>query len=240
MDWVRRDFIKGAAVTGALVAATEAKAQWAGTGPRQPLRQIATEEAWTIPEHRAALAMIGESAWANLDAEVTSANMANSSEPISVNLLDTRRRLAEMDRLGIDMQVLSLTPPGVQLFRSDRAVALAELANDRMAEIVRAAPKRFAGRASFAPQDPRRAVKEMERAVTTLGLNGFVVNSHTDNEYLDETKYWPILEAAEALDSRSIFIPAAMLVGQPVGWGVGQARLTRALRPPAFRSGGVN
>jgi 2,3-dihydroxybenzoate decarboxylase/5-carboxyvanillate decarboxylase len=206
MDLIRRDFITGATMTGAaLVATAEARGQSAATGPRTRLRRIATEEAWTIPEHRAALAMIGESAWPNLDAEATSPNMANSSEPISLNLLDTRRRLAEMDRLGIDMQVLSLTSPGVQLFRADRAVALAELANDRMAEIVRAAPKRFAGLASFAPQDPARAVKEMERAVMRLGLNGFVVNSHTNNEYLDEPKYWPILEAAEALD-RPIYI----------------------------------
>jgi 5-carboxyvanillate decarboxylase len=48
-------------------------------------------------------------------------------------------------------------------------------------------------------------VQEMERAVRELGLNGFIVNSHTNGEYLDEEKYWPILEAAEALD-RPIYI----------------------------------
>jgi 2,3-dihydroxybenzoate decarboxylase/5-carboxyvanillate decarboxylase len=45
----------------------------------------------------------------------------------------------------------------------------------------------------------------MERAIKDLKLNGFMVNSHTYDEYLDDPKFWPILEAAEALD-RCIYI----------------------------------
>ena len=37
---------------------------------------------------------------------------------------------------------------------------------------------------------------ELERATDSLGLNGFLINSHTNNEFLDDRKYWPILEAA--------------------------------------------
>ena len=48
--------------------------------------------------------------------------------------------------------------------------------------------------ASFAPQDPRAAAKEMGRAINTLKLNGFIVNSHTDNAYLDQPRFWPTLE----------------------------------------------
>ena len=40
----------------------------------------------------------------------------------------------------------------------------------------------------------------MERAVQDLGLRGALINSHTNGEYLDEPRYWPILEAAAALD----------------------------------------
>jgi 5-carboxyvanillate decarboxylase len=36
--------------------------------------------------------------------------------------------------------------------------------------------------------------------VAKLGLNGVIINSHTQGEYLDDPKYWPIFEAAEALD----------------------------------------
>jgi 5-carboxyvanillate decarboxylase len=76
---------------------------------------------------------------------------------------------------------------------------MAELANDKLAEAIARHPDRYAGLATFAPQDPARAADEMRRAIEELGLNGFVVNSHTDGEYLDQEKFWPILEAAEAL-----------------------------------------
>src|SRR5262249_4822300 len=42
--------------------------------------------------------------------------------------------------------------------------------------------------------------KELERAVTRLKLKGAVINSHTRGEYLNDQKFWPIFEAAEALD----------------------------------------
>ncbi len=57
--------------------------------------------------------------------------------------------------------------------------------------------------------DSHTAAKEMERAITTLKLNGFIVNSHTDNTYLDNPRYWPILEAAEALGAPLYIHPRA-------------------------------
>ena len=93
-------------------------------------------------------------------------------------LLDLEaQRLADMDRNGVDMQLLSLTAPGVQMFDANTGTSLAILANDRLAEVARRHPTRFAALASFAPQDPRRAVLEMERAIKTLRFNGFIVNS---------------------------------------------------------------
>jgi len=48
----------------------------------------------------------------------------------------------------------------------------------------------------------------MERAIGDLKLNGFILNSHTHSEYLDDPKYWPILEAARRLTVVSISTPA--------------------------------
>jgi len=200
----RREFLSSSAALVAAGSAAPGTASAVARSATRP-RRIATEEAWSIPEHLDALAALADGNWRNLDVEVINRAGSRAQEPLWVNILDTERRLAEMDRLGIDMQVLSLTSPGVQLFKPDKAAALATLANDRLAEIVRAAPQRFGGLASFAPQDPNAAAREMERAVNQLGLNGFIVNSHTDNEYLDDPKFWPILEAAEALD-RPIYI----------------------------------
>ena len=52
---------------------------------------------------------------------------------------------------------------------------------------------------AVAPQDPAHAAKEIERGVK-LGFKAVIINSHTHGEYLDDPKFWPILEAAEALD----------------------------------------
>jgi predicted TIM-barrel fold metal-dependent hydrolase len=56
----------------------------------------------------------------------------------------------------------------------------------------------------------------MERAINSLKLNGFLVNSHTQNAYLDEERFWPILEAAEALGARirQVRIPDCLGEGQ--------------------------
>jgi len=110
------------------------------------------------------------------------------------------RRLADMDATGIAMQILSLTAPGVQIFDADTAVGLARDSNDELAAAIAKHPTRFAGLAAIAPQNPQAAAKELERAVTKLGLKGAIVNSHTHGEYLDDEKFWDILAAAESLD----------------------------------------
>ena len=111
-----------------------------------------------------------------------------------------QRRLGDMDASGIDMQILSLTAPGVQIFDADLAVGLARSANDELAEAIAKYPTRYTGLAAIAPQNPAAAAKELERAVQKLGLKGAIVNSHTHGEYLDNEKFWDILGAAEALD----------------------------------------
>jgi 5-carboxyvanillate decarboxylase len=118
------------------------------------------------------------------------------------------RRLADMDAAGIDRQIISLTAPGTQVLDPDRAVAMATLANDRLADACRRHPDRFTGLTAIAPQDPPAATKEIERGAG-LGFKGVIVNSHTDGEYLDNQKFWPILEAAEALDTPIYLHPTA-------------------------------
>jgi 5-carboxyvanillate decarboxylase len=93
-------------------------------------------------------------------------------------------RIADMDARGIDRQVIGITAPGTQVLSRDKAVALSVLANDRLAEACKRHPDRFTGMAACAPQDPAQAAKEIERAVTTLGMRAVVINSHTQGEYL--------------------------------------------------------
>lgn len=196
---------------------------------QQGMRRIATEEAFSIPEIAEALRNLcnGPAGMHNIDMMLVRniyGGGGNYQSRFLAPLLDlTGERLRDMDANGVDMQLLSLTAPGVQLFDADTATELATVANDRLAEVIAQHPGRFAGLASFAPQSPKRAVREMERAIQKLKLNGFVVNSHTNNEYLDDPKYWPLLEAAEALD-RCIYIhprgPSDMLSGPMRDYGM--------------------
>ncbi len=124
------------------------------------------------------------------------------TQTLHTHLLDLGAgRIAHMDATGIDMQVLSLTSPGVQVFDAITAAALSREANDRLAEAVQNYPTRFAGLAAIAPQHPASAAQEMERAVNSLNLKGSIINSHTMGEYLDDPKYWIIFEAAESLNA---------------------------------------
>lgn len=219
--------------------------QGAGTPAKgRRLRKIATEEAWITPDVAEALREVVRRGGRNLDLPLLQSIYgapAGTPPRFLPQLLDVERlRLPEMDANGVDMHLLSLTAPGVQMFMPDTASTLARLSNDRLAEIVRRHPMRFAALASFAPQDPRAAAKEMERAVNTLKLNGFIVNSHTDNAYLDQPRFWPILEAAQALDAPLYIHPRAPSDGMaepfrdyrmesPV-WGYGVEAGTHAVR----------
>jgi len=108
------------------------------------------------------------------------------------------QRIADMDASGIAKQLVFLTAPGV-VFDAATAVSLSTELNDRLSQETKKQPDRYAALAAIAPQDPRNAVKELQRT-TSLGMKGAVVNSHTQGEYLDDPKYWEIFEAAEALD----------------------------------------
>ena len=109
-------------------------------------------------------------------------------------------RIKEMDEAGIDMQVLSHANPGLQKMDAETAVRLARIANDRLAETVRAHPDRFAAFAAIPTPDPKAAADELERAVTRLGFKGALINGTTNGVFFDDKRFWPICERAAALD----------------------------------------
>lgn len=168
--------------------------------------RIAAEEAFATPElfdrYRALLrdGGHGDPGFASLWGFYLSARNERLRQ-ISERMQDLdAMRIQDMDDTGIALQILSLTAPGVQIFDRDTAVALARSSNDQLASAIRKHPERFAGLAAIAPQDPAAAARELERGVRTLGLKGAIVNSHTHGQYLDDDKFRPIFEAAEALD----------------------------------------
>lgn len=209
MSTSRRQFLQGAAaLLAAPTVAHIARAQAdpvRGESSRRiasvPYKRIATEEAWApkdlVATYRRMVAQRTiddpgfNALWTRLGANA----------PLVSRLSDLGEgRIRDMDATGIDMQVLSLTSPGVQVFDAATANAIARDTNDQVAEAIRRHPTRFAGLAAAAPQDPSAAAREIERGVRTLGLKGVIINSHTRGEFLDAPKFWEIFDVAEALN----------------------------------------
>ena len=186
-EFTRRGLI-GATAVAAATASVSAIAK-----TKRPYRRIACEEAFIIPEVREALSKA-----AGGKPSMRSGPIAG---PFMKDLLDLGEgRIAKMTAAGIDMAVLSHTSPGTQTFEPQQGLDLARLANDRLAEAIRRHPDRFAGLATITPQAPEETARELERAVSRLGFKGGIINSSTQNVYLDERRFRPIFEAAQALD----------------------------------------
>ncbi len=180
-----------------------------------PYLRIATEEAFAPPEMMAIYRRLLARADVDRGFEgLMGFYMSSPSERaqhIMRCLQDMDQiRLAHMDASGIDMQVLALTSPGVQVMDKAEAVDFCTLANDYLADAIRRHPTRFAGMIAVAPQDPQAAARENERGVQRLGMHAVVINSHTQGEYLSDPKFWDIFAAAEALDTPIYLHPNAM------------------------------
>ena len=85
--------------------------------------------------------------------------------------MDVERRLVQMDRVGIDRQMLSPNPltffGGIE---PGPAIDFARATNDAMAALVAEHPDRLLGSAQLPVQDPDAAIAELDRAVGELGL----------------------------------------------------------------------
>jgi len=150
-------------------------------------------------------------------------------------------RLAEMDRAGIDITVLSQTGPGVQGEPDAQiAVARAQQSNDFLAGQIARHPTRYAGFAALPMHDPELAGRELERAVRELGFKGSLVNGHTQGRYYDDPAYDAFWERMQSLDvpmylhPTDAYVKPQVLAGHPeldgAAWGWGVETASHALR----------
>ena len=121
-------------------------------------------------------------------------------------------RLRDMDDIGVDVQVLSLTVPGLLDVAAADATSLARESNDAVAEAVRANPDRFEGFATLPTQDPESSVEELRRAIETLGLKGVLLNGRTGERNIDHPDFEGIYETAAELGA-PIYIHPQIPVG---------------------------
>jgi 2,3-dihydroxybenzoate decarboxylase len=117
-------------------------------------------------------------------------------------------RLREMDEAGIDVQVLSHGAPATQRMDAETAIPVARRANDKLHELVRNSNGRFEGFAVLPTADPKAAADELERAVTKLGFKGAMIHGLANGLFLDDRRFWPVFERAQALDVPLYMHPA--------------------------------
>ncbi|WP_349898573.1 amidohydrolase family protein [Parafrigoribacterium soli] len=159
---------------------------------------IAIEEHWNLPELTAAVKRLPAR---RADDSLAFDQMGDNLERLN----DIgEARIAAMDAQGIDLQVLSLAPPGTQPLDPADAVAFSRRANDAAAEAVRRHPSRFRAFSTLPTPDPAAAVAELERAAG-LGLVGAMVYGRSGDVPLDDPRYDELFAAAAAL-GQPIFI----------------------------------
>ncbi|MGI9599397.1 MAG: amidohydrolase family protein [Acidimicrobiales bacterium] len=151
----------------------------------------------TPERYKAAIRTKGH--WHGLDDRPGELDRGGFANPIS-------QRLAEMDELGVDMQLVT---PTVGFYQYDNALETTKRihreCNDEIAELVEAHPTRFAGLAMVPMQDPASAIAEMERAMTTMAMKGVVISDHVGDRTYDQPEFLPFFRAAEELGAILFF-----------------------------------
>jgi predicted TIM-barrel fold metal-dependent hydrolase len=121
--------------------------------------------------------------------------------------LDVDAKLASMDAAGIARTALSINDPGPEWFGND-CPAVARLANDFVADVVRRHPARFFGLCVLPLQDMKAALTELDRAVRESGLRGILLYTNLAGRFSDEPEFRPLFARAVELDVPVLLHPA--------------------------------
>lgn len=121
---------------------------------------------------------------------------------------DVGRRLQDMDRDGVGMQVLSPMPELLSYWLPhDDAAGLCDWTNHQIAEMIAAAPRRFRGLGAVPLQDPAAAAGALRRVKDEFGLGGVEIGSNINGQMLGDPSFDPFWEAAEA-EGMAVFVHA--------------------------------
>jgi aminocarboxymuconate-semialdehyde decarboxylase len=140
-------------------------------------------------------------------------NRTHFSEIVPM-LTDPQVRLRDMDRMGVDVQAISIAPPQYYYWAEPHLGAeAARIENDRLAELVGQYPDRFVGLGTLPLQDVDLALHELERVVA-LGFPGLEICSSVNGLDFDDPRFVPFFEKVVEHD--------LLLVVHPNGFSHGE------------------
>ncbi|MYD09238.1 MAG: amidohydrolase [Chloroflexi bacterium] len=117
------------------------------------------------------------------------------------------RKLADMDRSGVDLSVISVNIPTPDMLEPPLASEGARICNDAVAELCARHSDRFVGIASLPLNDVAAAIAELERAMSELDLRGVFLPSHVDGVPLDDARFEPFYARAAELGAPLVLHP---------------------------------
>lgn len=143
------------------------------------------------------------------------------AQDVERRLLDPALCVAEMDRAGVEVCILSLTSPGVQsVIDAGKAIELARASNDHARDMIAKFPGRLSAFAAVPLQDPKAAIDELKRTVGRGDFAGVLVNGYTnagpneDIRYLDEASLEDFWAEAAKLSAPVYLHPREPLASQ--------------------------
>lgn len=131
---------------------------------------------------------------------------------VASNCWDPKVRISECDAAGVHVQVLSTVPVMFSYWaKPEHTLDLSKLLNDHIAGLVDAYPSRFLGLGTIPMQAPDLAIKELERCVKDLGLQGIQIGSHINDWNLNAEELFPIFAACAELGATVFVHPWDMM-----------------------------
>ena len=122
------------------------------------------------------------------------------SERNRIQFTSIEKRLADMDRMGIDIQAISPSPNQTYYGASpELGIAAARVVNDNLAEIVGRHPDRFTALGTVPFQAPDLAVAELDRLHKSLGFRGIEIATNVAGEDLSAERFRKIFARVEEL-----------------------------------------
>jgi aminocarboxymuconate-semialdehyde decarboxylase len=117
-------------------------------------------------------------------------------------------RLADLDAMGLDMQLIMPPPP--QCYYTvplDIAVQAARMVNDGLAEYVSKKPDRFVALGTAPMTDGNEAARELERCMRQLGFKGVQILTNVAGKELSDPAFAPFWKKAEDLGALVVIHP---------------------------------